>query len=73
MGVYSLAFQKTKYVATSKLVMNANDDLPGTSGLNYSLNIIPSYQNCGYGTLVLNLLKNHLAKEVAKGIIFEIR
>lgn len=44
MGVYSLAFQKTKYVATSKLVMNANDDLPGTSGLNYSLNIIPSYQ-----------------------------
>ena len=36
------------------------------------LNIIPSYQNCGYGTLVLNLLKHHLDKEVAKGIIFEI-
>ena len=43
-GVYSFAFQKTKYTATSKIVMNANDDLPGTSGLNYSLNIIPSYQ-----------------------------
>ena len=36
------------------------------------LNIIGEYQNCGYGSLVLKLLKQHLNPSVAKGIVFEI-
>lgn len=36
------------------------------------INIIPTYQNCGYGSKFLKILQNHLDKKEGKCIIFEI-
>ena len=43
MGFYSVAVQKPEYKATSSVIMNASE-IGGTSGLNYSLNIIDTYE-----------------------------
>ena len=42
-GVYSVAIQKPEYIATSSVIMNASE-IGGTSGLNYSLSIIDTYE-----------------------------
>ena len=42
-GVYSVALQKPEYTATSSVIMNASE-IGGTSGLNYSLSIIDTYE-----------------------------
>ena len=43
MGVYSVTFQKPIYSATASVMMSSNE-LTGTAGFNYSLNIIETYE-----------------------------
>ena len=43
MGVYSVTIQKPLYVATASVMMSANE-LTGTAGFNYSLNIMETYE-----------------------------
>lgn len=43
MGVYSITVQKPIYSATASVMMSSNE-LTGTAGFNYSLNIIETYE-----------------------------